>query len=211
MTIPFDRALYDGYIFDCDGTLADSMPVHYRAWTESLTEKLGRPSTEFTEEMFYHFGGMPARAIVVRMNEDFGWNLDPEKTAHEKEEHFVTLLDQIGPVPEVIAVLHSLGYEANVAVASGGLTFIVRDTLHFIGLEIGPNEYVKHLIGSDQVTHGKPDPELFLKAAAMLSVAPARCLVFEDAEPGFLAAKAAGMDYIDVRPYRANLRRAAVY
>jgi beta-phosphoglucomutase-like phosphatase (HAD superfamily) len=211
MTIPFDRAAYDGYIFDCDGTLADSMPIHYRAWTESLTEKLGRPSAEFTEEMFYHFGGMPARAIVVRMNEDYGWNLPPDETAHDKEEHFITLMSGIGPVPEVIAALHSLGKSANVAVASGGLTPIVRDTLRIVGLEVGPDEYVKHLIGSDQVKHGKPHPELFLKAAEALGVAPARCLVFEDAEPGFAAAKAAGMDFIDVRPYRANLRRAAVY
>ena len=103
-------------------------------------------------------------------------------------------MSHIGPVPEVIAALHSLGTEANVAVASGGLTHIVRDTLRFIGLEVGPGEYIKHLIGSDQVKHGKPSPELFLKAAGMLGVAPGRCLVFEDAEPGFVAAKAAGMD-----------------
>jgi beta-phosphoglucomutase-like phosphatase (HAD superfamily) len=147
----------------------------------------------------------------VRMNEDYGWNLPPDETAHDKEEHFVTLMSGIGPVPEVIAALHSLGKEANVAVASGGLTPIVRDTLRFVGLEVGPGEYVKHLIGSDQVKHGKPHPELFLKAAEALGVAPARCLVFEDAEPGFAAAKAAGMDFIDVRPYRTNLRRAAVY
>jgi beta-phosphoglucomutase-like phosphatase (HAD superfamily) len=210
-TIPFDRAAYDGFIFDCDGTLADSMPIHFRAWTESLTDKLGRPSVEFTEELFYHFGGMPAREIVGRLNRDFGWNLDPEKTAHEKEEHFLTLLHLIGPVPEAIDALHSLGREASVAVASGGLTFIVRDTLRFVGIEVGPQEYVKHLIGSDQVKHGKPNPELFLKAAEALGLPPARCLVFEDAEPGFAAARAAGMAYIDVRPYRANIHRAAVY
>jgi beta-phosphoglucomutase-like phosphatase (HAD superfamily) len=210
-TIPFDRAAYDGFIFDCDGTLADSMPIHYRAWTESLTDKLGRPSVEFTEELFYHFGGMPAREIVGRLNHDFGWTLDPEKTAHEKEDHFLTLLHLIGPIPETIEALHSLGREANVAVASGGLTFIVRDTLRFVGIEVGPQEFVKHLIGSDMVKHGKPNPELFLKAAEALGLPPARCLVFEDAEPGFAAARAAGMDHIDVRPYRANLRRAAVY
>jgi beta-phosphoglucomutase-like phosphatase (HAD superfamily) len=161
--------------------------------------------------MFYQFGGMPARAIVERLNHDFGWNLDPEKTAHEKEEHFLTMLPQIGPVPEVMEALHSLGRGANIAVASGGLTFIVRDTLRFLGLDVGPDHYVKHLIGSDQVKHGKPDPELFLKAAEALGVPPGRCLVFEDAEPGFVAAKAAGMPYIDVRPYRSNLRRAAIY
>jgi beta-phosphoglucomutase-like phosphatase (HAD superfamily) len=209
--IPFDRAAYDGFIFDCDGTLADSMPIHYRAWTESLTDKLGRPSIEFSEELFYHFGGMPAREIVARLNRDFGWQLDPEKTAHEKEEHFLTLLNLIGPIPETIAALHSLGRDAKVAVASGGLTHIVRDTLGFVGLQVGPGEHIKHLVGSDQVQHGKPNPELFLKAAEKLGVEPARCLVFEDAEPGFLAAQAAGMAFIDVRPYRANLRRAALY
>jgi HAD superfamily hydrolase (TIGR01509 family) len=211
MTIPIDRGAYDGFIFDCDGTLADSMPIHYRAWTESLTEKLGRPSVEFTEELFYHFGGMPAREIVARLDKDFGWNLPPEETAHDKEMHFMTLLSQIGPVPEVIAALHSLGKDAKVAVASGGLTSIVSDTLKFVGLEVGPDQYVKHLVGSDQVKHGKPHPELFLTAASRLGVAPERCLVFEDAEPGFVAAKAAGMAWIDVRPYRGNLRRAAVY
>jgi len=211
MTISIDRSAYDGFIFDCDGTLADSMPVHYRAWTESLTEKLGRPSVEFTEELFYHFGGMPAREIVARLDRDFGWNLPPEETAHDKEMHFMTMLSQIGPVPEVIAALHSLGKDAKVAVASGGLTSIVADTLKFVGLEVGPEHYVKHLVGSDQVKHGKPHPELFLTAAARIGVAPERCLVFEDAEPGFVAAKAAGMAWIDVRPYRGNLRRAAVY
>jgi beta-phosphoglucomutase-like phosphatase (HAD superfamily) len=210
-TIPIDRSAYDGFIFDCDGTLADSMPIHYRAWTESLTEKLGRPSVEFTEELFYHFGGMPAREIVARLDKDFGWDLPPEETAHDKEMHFMTMLSSIGPVPEVIAALHSLGKDAKVAVASGGLTSIVSDTLKFVGLEVGPDQYVKHLVGSDQVKHGKPHPELFLTAASRLGVAPERCLVFEDAEPGFVAAKAAGMAWIDVRPYRGNLRRAAVY
>ena len=117
--------------------------------------------------MFYQFGGMPAREIVARLNRDFGWTLPPEETAHDKEKRFITLLPDIGPVPEVIAALHSLGQEANVAVASGGLTPIVRDTLRFVGLEVGPGEYIKHLVGSDQVKHGKPNPELFLKAAGI--------------------------------------------
>jgi len=211
MIIPFDRAAYDGYIFDCDGTLADSMPLHYEAWTETLTRKLGRPSVEFTESLFYHFGGMPARQIVARLAGDFGYDLPPEETAHEKEACFLELLPGIGPVPEVIATLESLGRDARIAVASGGLTEIVRDTLRHIGLEVGPDQFIKALVGSDQVKHGKPDPELFLHAAEALGVSPKRCLVFEDAEPGFKAADAAGMDWIDVRPFRANLPAAAKY
>lgn len=207
----FNRADYDGYIFDCDGTLADSMPLHYRAWTESLAHKLGRPSSEFTEEIFYHFGGMPARHIVERLNADYGWGLPPEKTAHEKELDFIKLLPEIGPVPEVVALLNSLGKSAKVVVASGGLTGIVRDTLKHIGVEVGPDQVVKDVIGSDQIKRGKPHPDLFLHAAEVLGVPPARCLVFEDAQPGFQAATAAGMHYIDVRPFRANIHPAALY
>jgi beta-phosphoglucomutase-like phosphatase (HAD superfamily) len=210
MTITFDSTQYDGFIFDCDGTLADTMPIHYRAWSETLALKLGRPS-DFTESMFYRFGGMPAREIVVRLNRDFGYNLPVEQTAHDKEMRFVELLPGIGPVPEVIDVLKRLGPDAKVAVASGGLTEIVRKILLFLGLSVGPKEKIKFLVGSDQVTHGKPNPELFLHTAELLGVEPKRCLVFEDAEPGFLAAQAAGMDYIDVRPFRANMPAAAKY
>jgi beta-phosphoglucomutase-like phosphatase (HAD superfamily) len=208
--ISFDSSKYDGYIFDCDGTLADTMPLHYQAWNETLTKKLG-PNHAFTETMFYHFGGMPARAIVERLNRDYGYKLPVDDFAHEKEMRFVELLPGIGPVQEVIDVLNRLPGGAKVAVASGGLTEIVRQTLKYLGLPVGPNEKIKYLIGSDQVPKGKPDPALFRRAAELLGVDPKRCFVFEDAEPGFAAAKAAGMDYIDVRPYRANIRDAAKY
>jgi beta-phosphoglucomutase-like phosphatase (HAD superfamily) len=206
----FDRTAYDGFIFDCDGTVADSMPLHYQAWSETLTLKLGRPS-DFTEAIFYHFGGMPARQIVERLNRDYGYDLPPEQTAHEKEMRFLEFLPGIGPVPEVVEAMRGLGPKARIAVASGGLTDIVRATLAHIGLEVGPNEMVKFLVGSDQVARGKPHPDLFLHAAELLGVEPGRCLVFEDAEPGFLAATAAGMAYIDVRPFRASIHAAARY
>jgi HAD superfamily hydrolase (TIGR01509 family) len=208
--IAFDSAKYDGYIFDCDGTLADTMPLHYQAWNETLTKKLG-PNHAFTESIFYRFGGMPAREIVLRLNRDYGYNLPDGEFAHEKEMRFVELLPGIGPVQEVIDVLNRLPADAKIAVASGGLTEIVRETLKYLGLAIGPNEKIKYLVGSDQVPKGKPDPALFLRAAKLLGVDPRRCLVFEDAEPGFVAAKAGGMDFIDVRPYRANLHDAAKY
>ena len=208
--ITFDPAKYDGFIFDCDGTLADTMPLHYQAWSETLALKLGR-SSDFTESMFYRFGGMPARQIIERLNLDYRYNLPVEQTAHDKEMRFVELLPGIGPIQEVIDVLNRLDPEAKVAVASGGLTEIVRETLRFLGLAVGPQEKIKFLVGSDQVTQGKPHPELFLHAAELLGIEPKRCLVFEDAEPGFLAAKAAGMDYIDVRPFRANMAAAAKY
>jgi beta-phosphoglucomutase-like phosphatase (HAD superfamily) len=206
----FDRNNYDGFIFDCDGTLADSMPLHYRAWSETLALKLGRPS-DFTEALFYRCGGMPPRQIVLQLNRDFGYHLPVEETAHAKEMRFLELLSGIGSVPEVVDVLRSLGPEAKVAVASGGMTGIVHATLEFIGIKVGPDETVKFLVGSDQVARGKPHPDLFLHTAELLEVKPERCLVFEDAGPGFIAAQAAGMAHIDVRPFRATLSAAARY
>jgi len=209
--ITFDANKYDGFIFDCDGTLADSMPLHYRAWKESLETKLGGPSA-FTEELFYRCGGMPARQIIEMLNREHGYGLPVHEFADEKEARFVELLPGIGPVQEVIDVLHRLGLDAKVAVASGGLTPVVHQTLEFLGLDVGPQGKIKFLVGSDQVKHGKPHPDLFFRAAELLGVKPERCLVFEDAEPGFQAAKAAGMDYIDIRPFRqTGLHDAAKY
>jgi len=210
LSAAFDRNAYDGFIFDCDGTLADSMPLHFQAWTETLNVKLGRPS-DFTESLFYHCGGMPPREIVEMLNRDFGYDLPAAKVAHDKEMRFVELLPSIGPIPEVIDVLKGLGLQARVAVASGGQTDIVRQTLIHLGINAGPDDIIKFIVGADQVNHGKPNPELFLYTAKLLGVKPARCLVFEDAGPGFAAAKAAGMACIDVRPFRANIHPAARY
>jgi beta-phosphoglucomutase-like phosphatase (HAD superfamily) len=208
--ITFDRKAYDGFIFDCDGTLADTMPLHYRAWTETLELKLGRPSP-FTEQLFYRCGGMPAREIIAMLNREFGCDLPVEQTAHDKEMRFVELLPGVGPIQEVVDVLNGLEYGAKVSVASGGLTEIVRETLLILDLPVGPEEKINYLIGSDQVKHGKPAPDLFLRAAQLMEIRPERCLVFEDAEPGFLAAQAAGMRYIDVRPFRDTLADAGKY
>ncbi len=210
MTIPYDAAKYDGYIFDCDGTIADTMPLHYQAWNETLKLKLGG-SHAFSEEMFYRFGGMPAREIVERLNRDYGYTLPPKEFAHEKEMRFVELLPGIGPVKEVVAVLESLPPDAKVAVASGGLTEIVRDTLKFLGMEIGPTHKIKYLVGSDQVLRANRPPIFSCAPRNCSASIPKRCLVFEDAEPGFAAAKVAGMDYIDVRPFRSDIAAAAKY
>jgi HAD superfamily hydrolase (TIGR01509 family) len=187
---------YDGFIFDLDGTLADSMPAHFHAWTVALQRLTGEPS-RFTEEQFYAMGGVPARGIVTWLNAEMGYNLPIEETAEEKESLYVQFLDEIQPIAPVIDLVKRLGLNRKLAIASGGFTEIVRRT----ALHIGVLDYFKVLVGSDQVSMGKPSPEIFLRAASLLEVKPSRCLVFEDGEPGFAAAKAAGMEYIDVKPY----------
>jgi beta-phosphoglucomutase-like phosphatase (HAD superfamily) len=126
--ITFDRNAYDGFIFDCDGTLADTMPLHYRAWTETLELKMGRPSP-ISPSSFSIVAAECPRARSSNAQPRFGCDLPVEQTAHEKEMRFVGTAARHRPVQEVVDVLNRLGPDAKVAVASGGLTEIVRETL----------------------------------------------------------------------------------
>jgi beta-phosphoglucomutase-like phosphatase (HAD superfamily) len=197
--ITFDRTAYDGFIFDCDGTLADSMPVHYRAWLTVLERHLGRPPVEVTWTLFQTYGGVAGHALVQEWNRDFHYRLPVEETVQAKARAFLLLLHEVQPIPDVLALLKELAPGARIAVASGGLTRVVAAILAQLGLTVGPRGEVQALVGHDQVAAGKPQPDLFLRAAELIGVPPHRCLVFEDAEAGFAAARAAGMHYVDVR------------
>jgi HAD superfamily hydrolase (TIGR01509 family) len=194
ITVPAGR--YDGYIFDLDGTLADSMPVHFEAWTETLERKGGVPS-RFTEERFYAFAGRSAREIVASLNREEGYELPVEETAREKEARFLEILERVPPIEPVVEFARDLGPNAKRAVASGGLRRIVERTLEVIGAR----GLFAAVVASDEVERGKPAPDMFLKAADLLGAQPHRCLVLEDGPPGFRAARSAGMDFLDVRPY----------
>jgi HAD superfamily hydrolase (TIGR01509 family) len=187
---------YAGYVFDCDGTLADSMPVHYYAWTSTVQKHGG----QIPEALFYQLGGWPSRKIVAHLNELFGTSLDPSTVADEKEHFYVEHISTIQPIPEVAAFARKVASFAQVSVASGGVLPVVIRTLQAIGLK----ELFSVIVTSEQVKHGKPAPDMFLEAARRMAVAPGDCLVLEDSPAGFEAARAAGMDYAAVgRPNRA--------
>jgi len=194
-TIAFDRSRYDGYIFDMDGTLVDSMPSHFRAWHETVV-KFGGDPEKFTEEYYYAKAGQPTRSIMAQFESDFGWDWPVEEATRYKDELVKSHLGDVVPIEPVIAVVRSLP-DAPKAVASGNFQETVELTLRLTGLI----DLFDFIIGSDRVERGKPHPDLFLKAAEGLGVEPTRCLVFEDGVPGMKAAEAAGMDWIDVRPY----------
>jgi HAD superfamily hydrolase (TIGR01509 family) len=187
---------YAGYIFDCDGTLADSMPVHYFAWA-NIVQKYGG---QIPEDLFYALGGWPSRKMVLHLNELFGTTLDPDIVAEEKEQFYVEHILTIQPIPEVVTFAREVVSFAKVAVASGGVLPVVTQTLKAIGLQ----ELFPVIVTSEQVKHGKPAPDMFLEAARRMRVTPGDCLVLEDSPAGFEAATAAGMDYAVVaRPARS--------
>ena len=182
---------YAGYIFDCDGTLADSMPVHYGAWADTVRKYGG----QIPEDLFYSLGGWPSRKMVELLNERFRSSLDPETIANEKEQLYVQRIDTIRPIPEVVDFARQVAAFAKVSVASGGILPVVTKTLEAIGFK----DFFSVIVTSEQVKRGKPFPDMFLEAARRMGVPPPDCLVLEDSPAGFEAAISGGMDYVVVR------------
>ncbi len=193
MSIQIPAGPFDGYIFDCDGTLADTMPIHYRAWLKAF-EQYKTPFV-FEEEYFYSLGGTPTSRIVEIFNEKYGTAYDPHEVAHGKELIFESLMHDLTPIDEVVAFARRFKAEGKpVAVASGGMEWIVKKTLGMIGLD----GFFPIIVTPEYVKRGKPFPDMFLLAAEKMGTHPDRTLVFEDAKTGIDAAIAAGMQYVVV-------------
>jgi len=182
-----------GAIFDCDGTLADTMPLHFRAWTAVLADY----GAAMSERLFYDLAGVPSVRIVEILNERSGLRLNPAEIAREKEARYVTLLPEARPAAAVLTAVRAYRGQARLAVASGGLRALVEQTL----VNLGIRELFDVIVTAEDVARGKPAPDLFLLAAQRLGVPPAGCVVYEDAELGLEAARSAGMRAVDVRPW----------
>src|SRR5438874_10116034 len=182
----------EGVIFDCDGTLADTMPLHYRAWAETLA----LTGAEMSEALFYELGGVGTEEIVRILNARHGCHLPVAETAAAKERRYEELLPQAPAIRPVVALARSLHGRLPLAVASGGIRRLVDKTLAALDL----THCFRAIRTVDDVANGKPAPDLFLSAAAALGVPPERCLVYEDSDLGLEAARRAGMRWVDVRP-----------
>lgn len=190
--IDFPKAGYKGLIFDLDGTLVDSMPAHFQAWCQALDEH-DAPGI-FEEDVFYAMGGRPTKDIVVELNGEMNLNLDPDAVALSKRMAFLELLDQIELVQPIIDFARANKGKVPMAIATGGTRAIATKTLEALGLD----DLFDTMITADDVSCGKPDPEVFLKAAEAIQVAPEDCVAFEDAAPGIMAAQTAGMQVVTV-------------
>jgi len=180
-----------GLIFDCDGTLVDSMPLHWRAW-DIVCKRHG---IEFSEKRHYAMGGMPSRKILALLKGEQGLDFDPVEVSHEKEEAYLPLMSQVGLIEPVVAIAREHRGQIPMAVATGGRTQYIRPLLE--RLEIAG--WFSALVTSDDVANPKPAPDTFLKAAALLGVPAEKCRAYEDTELGMESIRAAGMDAVDVR------------
>lgn len=181
---------FRAYLFDCDGTIADSMPLHYEAWTAAL----GEWGCEFGEELFYAWGGKPAMEIIADLNEQQGLSMPVKAVAERKEKLYYDLLPQLKAVPEVLE--HIVAEEGKIpfAVVSGSRRDSVTASLRALGLL----DKFDAIICAGDYEKSKPHPEPFLLAASRLGIPPEECLVFEDTDMGIQAATAAGMASVKV-------------
>jgi beta-phosphoglucomutase family hydrolase len=186
---PDARAL----IFDLDGTLSNSLPVHMATWNkvgetygfkfdpQIMLEMTGRATIEF------------ARHIVAY----YGLSVDPEEIVKLKQKSFRDSAQLLEPVDEIIAIVKEYHGKLPMAVGTGASRKSTEVQLN----ELGIARYFDVIVTADDVIRHKPSPDTFLKCAELMGVAPEKCQVFEDGVLGIEAAKKAGMMVTDVRPY----------
>lgn len=182
---------YTAILFDCDGTLADTMPAHYRAWLH-VTKHHG---ILFDEDRFYALGGRPTRDILATLANEASIEIDLDRASEMKESAFLEQVKYVKAIDPVIAALRRAHGHVPVAVVTGGY----RDVCEKILLQIGIRELFDCIVASEDTNRHKPAPDPFLEAARRLGVAPEGCLVWEDSDLGIEAARQAGMSWIDVR------------
>ena len=187
--------LDDALIFDCDGTLADTMPGHHEAWQQTLA-LLG---ASFPVEQFYALAGVPTPMIARQIAAQFGLTIDPAELTRRKEQAYLDAMPAVLPIEKVVAIAREgLARKVPMAVASGSHRTLVERTLR----QIGVWDWFPVVVASEDTQKHKPEPDVFLEAARRLGVEPARCLVYEDADLGIEAARRAGMRWVDVRSMR---------
>ena len=182
---------YKALIFDCNGTLANTLPVHFQTWIASL-QAVG---ADISRDWYYQRCGISAREMLQMLKDELGYQFDSEVVLTTKQQHYRSLIHTIEEIQVVADVARSQYGKVPMAVASGGKSVVLKATLDSIGLR----ELFDVVISVDGVQSGKPEPDIFLLAARQLGVPPVDCVVYEDSDEGLEAAHRAKMRSIDVR------------
>jgi beta-phosphoglucomutase family hydrolase len=183
---------YKALIFDCDGTLADTMPAHYVAWHKTLL----RHGIDFNEDRFYSLGGVPTVQIIQLLASEAGLSLDAVAVGREKEMAFHEAIDSVEPIAAVVDIARRHVGKLPMAVGTGSEWWSAERVLKRIGVL----DWFGAVVCADHVQRHKPAPDVFLEAARRLGVDPKDCCVYEDTDLGLAAGRAAGMAVVDVRP-----------
>jgi beta-phosphoglucomutase family hydrolase len=182
---------YKALIFDCDGTLADTLPVHFKTWTAAL-QAVG---ADISKDWYYKYCGTSAEEMLQILKSLYEYQFDSESVIANRQKHYQSLINTVKEVRAVAEIVRSHHGKMPLAVASGGERIVLEATLNNINLR----NFFDVVVSIDDVAKGKPEPDIFLLAAQRLGVAPQDCIVYEDSDGGLEAARRAGMRSIDVR------------
>jgi len=182
---------FKAFLYDCDGTLADTMPGHKKSYVRVAAED----GVLIEESIIDEFAGLPILDVVLEINKRYNSTFDPADFAERKEKIFLSeYIDQTQPIDYVVNHLKAHAGKMRIGVVSGGDREAVKRTLSILGIF----ELVEIMVCAGETPRGKPFPDPFLAAAELLDVAPGQCLVFEDGDPGVKAAEAAGMRWVRI-------------
>lgn len=183
---------YEGLIFDMDGTLIDTMPVHAKAWGK-VGEQFGY---EFDSQIMYQLGGATVRTIAVAIMEKAGMPASRlEEVIAAKRALSYQLIPTESKLLPTFDIVRHYHQKKPMALGSGSHRHLIDMLMD--KLAIAP--YFNAIVSADDVKEHKPHPETFLRCAELTGVNPTRCIVFEDADLGVQAGLSAGMDVFDVR------------
>lgn len=194
---------YRGIIFDLDGVLCSTDEYHYRAW-KSLADRLGIPFDRERNSLLRGVSRAESLEIILRQADRTYSEAEKAAFAEEKNTLYRSLLRQVSPadLPEAVRTTLAALRETDLRLAVGSSS---RNT-PFILERIGLGRFFDAVADGNCISRSKPDPEVFLKAAEMLGLPPAACLVVEDARAGVEAAAAGGFDCAAIGDAREDAR-----
>lgn len=182
-----------GLIFDCDGTLVDSMSLHMEAWKAAF----GKYDIYYNEDFLFSLKGMKETEIINLYNKKFNTNLEPKLMVSVKHKYFIENINSVKPIEQIVQIANNYFGRLPLAVVSGSVKKIVTLELKAIGIL----DLFKIILTADDPYKPKPSPDIFYAAASILNIEPDSCLVFEDGDAGLEAALSAGMKIIDIRNF----------
>jgi HAD superfamily hydrolase (TIGR01509 family) len=188
---------FEALIFDCDGTLVNTAPLHFR----SLQRAFASQGLEITESWYRNRLGLSRTPLFEAFEREFGVTIDYRAAETLSESTFASIVHEVQEIPQVASIARGHHRRVPMAVASGGQRFLAEAALKASGLF----DLFDAIVTIDDVQEGKPSPALFLEAAKRVHMDSTLCLVFEDTDEGLEAAKRANMQAVDVRPLIANL------
>lgn len=191
-----DLELHSGMkavIFDLDGTLANSIPLHIKSWHIACNSF----NYKFDESIIPKLTGQPTVVFAEYIRKDSGCKLSANEIMDRKLAYFYQFAHTIKPHQKVAEFVQKYHGKIPMSIGTGGGSKCTKLILEAIGM----NTLFDKVVTADDVTRHKPEPDTFLKCAELMGIEPQFCQVFEDGELGMQAARNAGMLVVDVRPF----------